>query len=455
MNGWTKRKIVAFKTLELNHPIYGAYLVNNQWISNTISRGSFDEYHLFCAENDKTKLEKQYSNEHKTVKVFTWDQLPRCIKENEYLVIQCFGLQPFQLYVLRDAVKRERCPICTITHSISYHQVLVVMLINMLTYDRAFDTFICGTEASKTALANIISHIKNNAIRRNILLDSKKLYVIPHGIDCEYYQTRPNKLLCRQQLGLPPKSQVLLSVGRISLCDKIDYECLIRAFAIVNRKYDNSQNIILFIAGDDKYGDSSRLYEIAGQNNVLKNIRIYPNFPEDYKRAIYGAADIFISLSDSVQESFGITIIEAMASGLPTIATDWNGYKNLITHEINGLLSKTSWKKGVDEATLLSTILPWQKTHSLLAEAISIDPEEVAGLILRLLTNPKLRANLSQSALETSESYDWSRLVTVIENHWLKMYEESCRTKYVHKPKNWCLFEYRKIFRHYVSEFKL
>ena len=44
----------------------------------------------------------------------------------------------------------------------------------------------------------------------------------------------------------------------------------------------------------------------------------------------YAAADIFVSLSDNIQETFGLTPVEAMAAGLPVVASDWDGYRETI-----------------------------------------------------------------------------------------------------------------------------
>ena len=43
---------------------------------------------------------------------------------------------------------------------------------------------------------------------------------------------------------------------------------------------------------------------------------------------VRAASDMFISLADSYQETFGLTPIEAMASELPVVASNWNGYRN-------------------------------------------------------------------------------------------------------------------------------
>ena len=51
---------------------------------------------------------------------------------------------------------------------------------------------------------------------------------------------------------------------------------------------------------------------------------------EDQARTnLYHAADVFLTLSDNLQETFGLTVIEAMTAGLPVVANDWNGYKSL------------------------------------------------------------------------------------------------------------------------------
>ena len=51
----------------------------------------------------------------------------------------------------------------------------------------------------------------------------------------------------------------------------------------------------------------------------------------------WAAADIFVSLSDNIQETFGLTPIEAMAAGLPVVVTDWNGYQaTRFAHGVDG-----------------------------------------------------------------------------------------------------------------------
>src|SRR4029077_15034949 len=58
-------------------------------------------------------------------------------------------------------------------------------------------------------------------------------------------------------------------------------------------------------------------------------------------RGAWAGADLFISLADSIQETFGITPLEAMAAGLPALVSDWDGYKDTVRDGLDGLRIRT------------------------------------------------------------------------------------------------------------------
>ena len=69
------------------------------------------------------------------------------------------------------------------------------------------------------------------------------------------------------------------------------------------------------------------------KNLVVKRVGGMNQAKEEAKVDSLNAANIFISLSDNIQETFGLTVIEAMAAELPCIVSDWNGYKDLIKNK--------------------------------------------------------------------------------------------------------------------------
>ena len=59
---------------------------------------------------------------------------------------------------------------------------------------------------------------------------------------------------------------------------------------------------------------------------------------ERRKKLALAAADLFCSPADNLQETFGLSVLEAMASSLPVVASDWNGYRDLVLHGRTGWL---------------------------------------------------------------------------------------------------------------------
>src|SRR5205085_2829178 len=53
-------------------------------------------------------------------------------------------------------------------------------------------------------------------------------------------------------------------------------------------------------------------------------------------RMAWAAGDVFTSLADNFQETFGLAPLEAMAAGLPVVVSDWDGYKDTVRHGVDG-----------------------------------------------------------------------------------------------------------------------
>ena len=66
---------------------------------------------------------------------------------------------------------------------------------------------------------------------------------------------------------------------------------------------------------------------------------------KEIKKLSYAVADIFISLVDNFQETFGLTPLEGMAAGLPVVVSDWDGYKDTVRNEIDGFTVNTTTMK--------------------------------------------------------------------------------------------------------------
>ena len=80
---------------------------------------------------------------------------------------------------------------------------------------------------------------------------------------------------------------------------------------------------------------------LAAETGKTARIDFIMNDDTRFAEGFWAGADIFVSLSDNIQESFGLTPVEAMASGLPAIVSDWNGYRGGVREGQEGFLIPT------------------------------------------------------------------------------------------------------------------
>ena len=104
----------------------------------------------------------------------------------------------------------------------------------------------------------------------------------------------------------------------------------------------------------------------------------------------YRTADIFCAPATG-GESFGIVLIEAMASGTPVVATSIPGYASVLTHGQEGLLASPE------------------------------NPRSLADALLGLLTDRQARLKMAQNGLATAEQYSWENVSRRVMDYYLSL----------------------------------
>ena len=125
---------------------------------------------------------------------------------------------------------------------------------------------------------------------------------------------------------------------------------------------------------------------------------------EEFKRCALYAADVALSLVDNTQETFGLSVAESMAAGLPVVASNWNGYRDLVRHGVDGYLVPSRWASTAQE---VSARLGWQQFSGIetfpvvagaLAQLVQLDANAAEKALFSLLTSPLLRQHMGRSA---------------------------------------------------------
>jgi glycosyltransferase involved in cell wall biosynthesis len=169
----------------------------------------------------------------------------------------------------------------------------------------------------------------SDSLKKNMVenqgLAASKIEVIHNGVDYERWQEKPPSP--RSQLGLSESDFVVVAVGR--LVDWKGHDVLINAAAELR---SSRPDIRIAIAGEGPM--RPRLERLIRAGGLEQSVSLLGHVAD--VRALLAAADLFVL--PSLNEPFGIVLLEAMAAGLPVIATNAGGVPEIITDDQNGVL---------------------------------------------------------------------------------------------------------------------
>ncbi|MBI2830528.1 MAG: glycosyltransferase family 4 protein [Chloroflexi bacterium] len=210
--------------------------------------------------------------------------------------------------------------------------------------------------------------------------------IIPNGVDTEHFSPYVSPLP-RFQDG---KLNVLF-VGRLERRKGVSY--LLKAWAKVKKEIPESRLIIV--------GPGTRLrkkYQRQVAKNKLDDVTFIGGVGYDELPRYYATADVFCAPATG-GESFGIVLLEAMASGKPVVATNIAGYANVLAQGQEGLL-----------------VPP--KNPRMLAEAL-----------ISLLSDERLRHDMGTRGRLAARKYDWEILTRRILDCYLRAINGSARRR--------------------------
>lgn len=172
--------------------------------------------------------------------------------------------------------------------------------------------------------------------------DKTKTQVIYNGVDIDTFRPA-NKQESRTKLGLPKNRKIVLSVRR--LVYKNGLGTLIESVPKVAQQHPD---VLFVLAGK---GPSRKLIEDRIKElGISRNIKLAGFVPDELLPAYYDAADIFM-LPSASGEGLPLVLLEAMACGVPVIATAVGGTPEILKHNKNGILVPPLNAEAMAEAT--------------------------------------------------------------------------------------------------------
>lgn len=158
----------------------------------------------------------------------------------------------------------------------------------------------------------------------------QKMRIVPYGIDVDHYAgTRERRIAARLKLGLPADALVVAAVGRLAAVK--NHDLLLDAFDIAAVKPGMEQLQLLIVGGGER---RDAILARISRSPAAARI-VMSGFVEDLRDA-YAAADL-LALT-SINEGMPVAVMEAMAAGVPVVATRAGGVVDLIEDGRNGIL---------------------------------------------------------------------------------------------------------------------
>lgn len=300
-------------------------------------------------------------------------------------------------------------------------------LADMLTAPvQPWDAQICPSQSVRTMVERLLSdeatwlteHLGATRVR------IPELPVLPLGVNCDQLDiSGPERQECRStwrsRWNLTPQDVCVLYVGRLDLRTKANLYPTLDAIELASRRLalDSDIRLVLVLGGwFASEWDESTLRHAVTESCPSVRVIFEDGRPLEFRRGAWHGADVFTSLVDNIQETFGLTPLEAMSAGLPVVVSDYDGYRESVREGVDGFRIPTSQPPaggGLDLMDLHADHMITYRDYVGMASAfIGVDLSVAALAFEKLARDPALRIRMGESGRQhVRRNYDWRLLI--------------------------------------------
>jgi len=333
--------------------------------------------------------------------------------------------------------------LCGVTHTTSSAGAMDALAQLITAPVQPWDAVICTSVAVKTHVERLlqaqVDHLAQRLGATRLVLP--QLPVIPLGIHTQdFAYTEHDRDEARRTLGVDEQALVVLFMGRLSFHAKAHPLAMYQALqqAALSAQAQGRQ-VVLVECGWHANDYIAKAYASAAAQ-ACPAVRVVTLDGRDatHRRTAWAGADVFCSLSDNIQETFGIVPIEAMAAGLPVVVSDWDGYRDTVRDGVDGFRIPT-----LMPAPGLGTDLAWRHAVEIdtydmycghTCMLVAVDVQAAAQAFTRLFESRELRLQMGEAGRrQAREVYDWAAIMARYEALWAQQ-DELRRTQAASLP---------------------
>jgi len=331
--------------------------------------------------------------------------------------------------------------LCGITHTTSSAGAMDALADLLTAPVQPWDAVICTSHAVKDNVQRVLQaqaeYLKDRLGAQRVVLP--RLPVIPLGIHtADFVFSVAQRQAARQALGVAEDALVVLFMGRLSFHAKAHPLAMYQALEQAARQ--TGKTVVLVECGWHANDAIRESFEEARQA-ICPSVRCLTLDGREAlsRQQAWASADVACSLSDNIQETFGITPIEAMAAGLPLVVSDWDGYKDTVRDGVDGFRVPTLMPPAglaLDLAYRHALELDTYDMYCGQACAlVSVDVAATTQAFVRLLASPDLRARMGAAGRQrAAQVYDWVNIIARYEALWQEQDQQRSAAAAALKP---------------------
>ena len=337
----------------------------------------------------------------------------------------------------RRGLDQRAYSICGINHTLASDSVMDSLGALLTGPVQPWDAVVCTSRAARAAILALLDEWGDYLGQRFSAAAAKpqmQLPVIPLGVDCEAFAPAGKegvRAALRAEHGIADNDIAALYMGRLSFHAKAHPMALYLGLEEASRR--TAKKIHLIQAGWFPNADIERQFREGARQFCPSVEVIFLDGREPRVRAdIWFAADLFASLADNVQESFGLAPVEAMAAGLPVVVSDWDGYRDTVRHGIDGFTVPT-WMPGpgagadivlpvAGEADFRERTEAYNQYCATVSQATALDVQASAEAFTALAGDADLRRRFGATARARAlTEFDWRAVIAAHQALWTEL----------------------------------
>jgi glycosyltransferase involved in cell wall biosynthesis len=343
----------------------------------------------------------------------------------------------------RQQLGRHAFALSGVTHTLCSLEAIDLLRALVTAPYEPYDALVCTSHAVADMVREVTSayadHLRDRltprAAGRNSNPIAARLETIPLGVDTDRYHpaNAAERDQARRSLGLFDDEVVILYVGRLSHHAKAHPFPMFKS--VSEAAHSSGRRVRLVLAGWAAHPAVHDAF-VAGARSLAPQVRtsFVDGRDPHLRHSVWHAADVFVSPSDSIQETFGLAVLEAMACGLPVVASDWDGYRDIVAHEETGFLVPTVMVKGATATAttrLLSGELGYDHFLAECSQATAVDVCAMTRAVERLISNPELARRMGEAGCRRARGrFAWPHIIRAYEQLWRDQdHERSLRAR--------------------------